>query len=921
VLQSSLEFDAAANRADAAIYGVLHAVRRADTGHHDELLRESGQSLRPAWHRFFSLLGSSGSDGLAGLNRRSEQIAQQIHRNGITYNVYGGKEAAGAGQRPWSLGLLPMLIEPADWRAIEAGIAQRATLLESILADCYGEQTLLRDGLLPPALVLGHPGYLRALHGVEPPGGVRLHVCAFDIARGPDGRWAVVSQRTQAPSGLGYVLENRLIVSRQFPEAFRELSVEHIASAYRGLLDRMLTLAAPLAAADGQAAPRLALLTPGPYNETYFEQAYLARYLGLSLVEGGDLTVRDERLYLKTVEGLTPIHGLLRRLDDLWCDPLELRADSALGIPGLLQVIRAGRIVVANALGAGFLESPGVQGFLPAIAERWFGESLSMPALPTWWCGEEAAWSATRDALDDRVIRPTYPGYAGAPGSRGFEPLIGATLDDAQREAWGERIEADPDAHTLQRYLAFSQTPWWERGIFLPRTAMLRVYAIADARGGFRILPGGMTRIATRDPHVVSMQHGGASLDTWVLRDGPVDTYSMLPQRLKPEEIVTHRRPVASRTAENLFWMGRYTERTEHLVRLALATADLMEDDDGAPDAVLDAVSELAQRSGLAPWGVPSLRQSPRVFERSVVAALADAQEHQSIAFNLAALARAAGALRERLSPEHGRLVRAMAEDFSTHMLWCELGPDRLPLHRDATRAQVQSSSSGQVQTQTQSQIEDPGTSPVASYSGFGSDELQNALEHLANQLAAVTGAQSDRMTRDDGWRLMTVGRLAERLIALSGTLAVFFETGAVHSAHGFDLLLGLFDSTITYRARYPGRQEALALLDLLVIDEANPRALACVLRRLRTEIAKLPGGTAKTAALLGLLPARGAGVELAGLCPNERLDATSDDALVDDALVVALAERLGEAGERLSDDVGRCFFALAGWDEQHLAI
>lgn len=573
MLQSSLEFDASANRADAAIYGVLHAGRRADAGHHDELLLESGQSLRPAWQRFFRLLGESGADGFAGLNRRAEQIAQQIQRNGITYNVYEGKAGT---ERAWSLGLLPMLIEPADWRAIEAGVAQRARLLETVLADCYGPQTLLREGLLPPALVLGHPGWFRALHGVEPPGGVRLHVCAFDIARGPDGAWSVISQRTQAPSGLGYVLENRLIVSRQFPDAFRELRVEHIASSYRGLLDTLLTLAAPLAAADGQSAPRLALLTPGPYSETYFEQSYLARYLGLSLVEGGDLTVRDERLYLKTVQGLTPIHGLLRRLDDAWCDPLELRADSALGIPGLLQVIRAGRVVVANSLGAGFLESPGVQGFLPAIAERLFGESLLLPALPTWWCGEQAAWEATREAIGERVIRPTYLGAHR--GGRGFEPQIGATLDEAQLDAWRTRIEADPDAHTLQHHLRFSQTPWWEGGLFQPRTAMLRVYAIADGRGGFKLLPGGMTRIAARDPHVVSMQHGGASLDTWVLREGAVDTYSMLPQRLRPEEIATHRRPVASRTAENLFWMGRYTERTEHLVRLALATADLMED-------------------------------------------------------------------------------------------------------------------------------------------------------------------------------------------------------------------------------------------------------------------------------------------------------------------------------------------------------
>ncbi|HEU4459413.1 MAG TPA: circularly permuted type 2 ATP-grasp protein [Methylibium sp.] len=895
MLQSSLEFDAAANRADAAVYRVLHAGRRADAGHHDELLQESGQSLRPAWRRFFGLLGDAGADGAAGLNRRAEQVAQQIHRNGVTYNVYG---AGGAGQRPWSLGLLPMLIEPADWRTIEAGVAQRARLLEAMLADCYGAQTLLREGLLPPALVLGHPGWIGALHGVEPPGGVRLHLAAFDIARGPDGAWSVVSQRTQAPSGLGYVLENRLIVSRQFPEAFRELRVEHLASGYRALLDTLLQLAAPLAAADGCGTPRLALLTPGPYNETYFEQAYLARYLGLSLVEGGDLTVRDERLYLKTVQGLAPIHGLLRRLDDAWCDPLELRADSALGVPGLLQVVRAGRVVVANALGAGFLESPGVQGFLPAIAERLFGEGLALPALPTWWCGEQAAWDATRDALGERVIRPTYPANttAGAP-ARSFEPLIGATLDAAERAAWRARIDADPDAHTLQRDLKFSQTPWWECGLFQPRTAMLRVYAIAEPGGhgprDFRVLPGGMTRIGTRDPHMVSMQHGGASLDTWVLRDGPVDTWSMLPQRLRPEEIAAQRRPVASRTAENLFWMGRYTERCEHLVRLALSTAAVVDDDADAPDALLDAVSELARTSGLAPWGVPSLRQSPRVFERSVVQALADAKEQHSVAYNLAALARSAGALRERLSPEHGRLVRAMAEDFARHMRGCAPAPERLDGDDGAADADA--------------------TAPAR---GFGSDELRSALEHLAHQLAAVTGAQSDRMTRDDGWRLMTVGRLAERLIAMSGTLGVFAGGGALHGAQGFDLLLDLFDSTITYRARYPGRQEALALLDLLVLDEANPRALACVLRRLRTEVAKLPGGEAMTGALLALLPERGA-IRLQDLC---RSDAAAEESCVDDAAVVALAERLGAAGERLSDEIGRCYFAPAGFDEQHLA-
>jgi len=876
VPQSSPEADTADATA-AVVKGVLWAAVPAESGHYDELLDPAGERLRDPWQRFFGLIGG---EGLEGFDRRVEQIAQQIHRDGVTYNVYQATGQGDSGQRPWSLGPLPLLIEPADWRQIEAGITQRARLLEAVLADCYGEQRLLREGLLPAALVLGHPGYLRAVQGVEPASGVRLHVQAFDIARGPDGHWSIVSQRSQAPSGLGYVLENRLIVSRQFPEAFRELQVEHIASSYRCLVDSLLLPAQAIATADGCASPRLALLTPGPYNETYFEQAYLARYLGLSLVEGGDLTVRDERLYLKTVQGLEPVHGLLRRLDDPWCDPLELRPDSALGVPGLLQVLRAGKLAMANALGASFLESPGLQGFLPALAERLLGEPLALPALPTWWCGEDAAWQATQDDLAARVIRPTFPGVPG----RSFEPAIGSTLSDDQLEVWRARIEADPDLHTLQRYLPFSQTPWWQGGALLPRTAMLRVYAIADGRGGWRVLPGGMTRIAARDPHAVSMQQGGASLDTWVLRDGPVDTYSMLPQRLKPEEIAGHRRAVSSRTAENLFWMGRYTERTEHLVRIALASVTLVEEDDDTPAPVLDAMSVLAQLSGLAPWGVPSLTQSPRVFERAVVAGLADAHEQQSIAYNLAALDRAVGALRDRLSPEHAALVRGMAEDFSARMRWAGVAPG-----------------------------------PEPTGVGFANDELQAALERLAQQLAAVTGAQSDRMTRDDGWRLLTIGRLAERLIAMGGALGAFFEGGAVHTTHGFDLLLRLFDSSITYRARYPGRQEALALLDLLVIDEANPRALGCVLRRLRTEIGKLPGGPQATAGLLALLPAAGAGATLVELC--EPAHDGGDETQVDDARVVALADRLADAGMRLSDEVGRRYFALAGSHEQHLAV
>jgi len=293
------------------------------------------------------------SDG-AALDQHFASLQRQIRDNGVTYNVYVDTEGP---QRPWSLDLFPLLVDVADWQHIEAGVQQRVRLLDAVMADVYGPQRLLHDGLLPPALVHGHPGYLRPMAGVQPVGGVHLHVAAFDLARGPDGNWWVVGQRCQAPSGLGYLLENRLAVSRQFPQAFQALKVQRLASTYRALMDSIKT------ASPAGVQAHIALLTPGPFNETYFEHAYLARYLGLTLVEGSDLQVRDERLFLKTLRGLVPVHGLLKRVDDQYLDPLELRPDSTLGVPGLLQAIRAGNVLVANSPGSAFLESPALLGF------------------------------------------------------------------------------------------------------------------------------------------------------------------------------------------------------------------------------------------------------------------------------------------------------------------------------------------------------------------------------------------------------------------------------------------------------------------------------------------------------------------------------------------------------------------------------
>lgn len=808
-------------------------------GHHDELRSENG-ALKNNWLTFFSQLGTQIPKQLAEAHETVQRLIQQ---NGITYNVYQEEQAH---SRPWSLNPLPLLISSEEWHAISSGLTQRARLLNEILKDIYGQQELIRDAYLPAALVHGHPGYLRAAHGIRPPGDIYLHIVAFDIARGPDGKWWVIGNRTQAPSGLGYVLENRLIISRLFPEAFKEMRVQHIASSYRRLLNTLTELATPIA----QGEPvRFALLTPGPYNETYFEHAYLARYLGLPLVEGADLLVRNDRLYLKTLQGLQPIHGLLRRLDDEFMDPLELRADSSLGVPGLMQAIRAGNVLIANALGTGFLESPAIQGFLPAISEKLLGETLAMPSLHTWWCGEAAAWRNISPELRSQVIKPTFTGSVGPH----FHPIVAANLAENEIEQLRQEIPERPEIYTTQTYLPFSQAITWQGNQFIHRAAMLRVYAIANESGSWELLPGGMTRIAAEDPNVVSISRGGSTADTWVSTDGEVDTFSMLPNRAKSIGLSSNQtnQSVSSRSAENLFWLGRYTERAESLTRLAkesLVIASISGEDNVI--ALQDAVTELTRRAGLIPAETPSFAKSPKIFARTLITHLL-AKDSFSIGFYLQALDHNLRMVRDRLPSDHTRLASAMRIALENR-----LGA-KLPLESRSLMVAIE------------------------------------ALDNLGLQLAALTGLQSDRMTRDLGWRMLTIGRLIERLIHLSETLSTFFTYEESLSNRGFDMLLTLFDSTITYRSRYQRYQDINALIELLVLDDTNPRSIAWILQELHHEIQYLPSHSDAAKNFESLLNDSKASFE-------------------DTFDIRAYAEKIALVGKKLSDEMSRRYFAHA---------
>ena len=858
MLSDSVSPNDAARLTQAKLDAVLTHIRKltgqTKLGHYDELRSVKGE-LREAWKTFFSYLGEAGLQDLPG---STETINRLIQQNGITYNVYADEQDQ---VRPWSLNPLPLLIGPAEWKGIASSLQQRAKLLNRIVQDVYGKQSLIRGGYLPAALVLGNPGYLRSMQGVAPPGDIYLHVVAFDIARGPAGRWWVIGQRTQSPSGLGYVLENRLIISRLFPEAYREMRVQHIASSYKRVLDSMKVAAASIT----KETPRFALLTPGPFNETYFEHAYLARYLGLPLVQGADLTVREDKLYLKTMHGLQQIHGLLRRLDDDFCDPLELRADSSLGVPGLLQAVRAGNVVMANALGTSFLESPAVQGFLPAMCEHLLGEPLKMPSLNTWWCGETAAWQDISPDLHTQVIKPTY---ATNPRTN-FEPVIGSLLSAEALQSWRDRMDIQPDLYTTQSYLPFSQAPTWQGDRIAPRTAMLRVYAVSNGQGEWELLQGGMTRIAEGDPHVVSIQSGGSTLDTWVMTDQVVDTYSMLPSREKIPRWNAIQELVSSRTAENLFWLGRYTERCESMVRLAKEALVLVttNQQDSLP-ALNDAVCALSESQGLIPSGTPSLTLSAAVFGRTLIGQLTQ-KGVKGLSDNIDALEFGLKAVRDRLPAEHAELALTMKKLLG-HPL-----PKRVSPLLGA-----------------ESKVRRPRVARIAQRSAIDTIE---ALDSISVQLVALVGFQSDRMTRDLGWHMLTVGRLTERLISLSRILTAFFTSAAVYTPRGFETLLVLFDSSITYRTRYQRQQDIPALMDLLITDVTNPRSFGCILETLKTEIAHIPNGEA----LLEGMPAF----------------------TLEDVPILQQVEMVGSAGHyggQLSDEISRRFFAHAV--ERHFA-
>src|SRR3982074_588248 len=518
----------------------------------DEYLAQDG-TPRAVWTRFFDAFAELTP---GDIERRFGSADRHLREAGVTHRAPG--ETA---ERLWPLSHLPLLIDEADWQQLTAGIVQRAEVLELVLSDLYGEGRLVAGGAIPAAAIAGSAEYLRSVCGIKPPGGRYLNLYAADVGRGPDGRWWVLGDRTQAPSGAGYALENRLVLSRAFATLYKSMNVERVAPFFEAFRDS-------LRASADRDEPRIGLLTPGLFSETYFEHATLARYLGFLLVEGDDLAVSGDRIHIRTVAGLKRLDVLLRRVDSNSLDPLELDASSRLGVPGLIDVVRKNGVAVANMPGSGGLEARALLGFLPSLSRRFFGEDLKMPHIATWWCGQKAAREEVLSRLDEFAIEGAYA--RGVPGFPGNGPVLASELSPSERERLKTAISDRGIDYVGQELVRLSTTPAWDNARIPPRPFVLRVFAAATP-DGWPIMPGGFCRIAEQlDARAVSMGDGARAADVWVVSDKAVSASTLLPAG----DTVRIRRVArggARRGADNLFWLGRYLERAEATLRLVRA--------------------------------------------------------------------------------------------------------------------------------------------------------------------------------------------------------------------------------------------------------------------------------------------------------------------------------------------------------------
>lgn len=757
------------------------------SGTFDELWT-ADQQVRKHWQPLIQAFDRDGCDALA---RCHQEVTRILRENGVAYNIHGDPQGA---HRHWRLDILPLIVGRDDWQVICAGLQQRALLLDLILQDLYGRRSLVSDGVLPARLVFAHPGFLRPCQDVRLTTGRQLLFYSADLARTANGHYRVLTDHAQGPFGMGHALENRTAMARVMPDLFRTCKVQRLSSFFRLLRDELAGRAP-----RQKEHPRIVLYAAGASQAAHFEQAYLGAYLNYAVVQGQDLTVRNGRVWLKTLSGLKCVDLVLRMLDDRHCDPLELDPTAQGGLAGLLEAVRRRHVVVANPLGTGVLENPGLMAFLPVIARHLLDQELLLPSAATWWCGEPQQCRHVLANLPRLVVKPIY----GGPSAQG---ALGSQLSAAECDRWRQRIQAQPHLFVGQEPLRPATAPALVDHQFRPLPTWMQLFALGKAQGGYEVMPGGIARGAEdARTHGAADPAGGILKDIWVVASQHQKHTSLW---LRPDSSAQGFRRTAalpSRTAENLFWVGRYAERAEMLARMLRTVMRRFEGTEQSEDegdlqgltAMMTIIADMADvpaPASSAGKALPSARPPEpwTLIDRIIT----DHDSAGSLSANLGAMFQAAQAVRERWSSDSWRIIN----DLDTH---------RLNLRR---------------------------------ISGESRHRLQ-ALDRLVSSLLAFSGLCMESMSRELGWTFVDMGRRIERALMFSEFIR---RSLGIHYPAPVDSLmmeaaLLTTENIITYRRRYRSTMARNTVLDLLLMDAKNPRALIFQLDTIEAHIADLP--------------------------------------------------------------------------------
>ncbi|MGX9419332.1 circularly permuted type 2 ATP-grasp protein [Vibrio sp. RC27] len=805
---------------------------------------DDARFIRSHWTRIFENLNKLGSKGIIDRQLRAQRI---LRDDGATYDLKNDPLSPAV----WSLDIVPYAIDHTEWEGIEAGVAQRAKLFDLILNDLYGEQTLLKQGIIPSEIIFSHPGYLRECHDIAMPLEKKLIMHAVDMVREADGTPVIIGDRTQAPSGFGYALENRTVVSRVMPSLFRNSQVRRLSHFFNSLRTTLTQLAS-----HKTDTPRIVVLTPGAYSSTYFEQAYLANYLGYSLVQGGDLTVRNGKVWMKSLQGLAQVDVILRRVDDIYCDQAELKSDSMLGVPGLLEVARSGNVVLANPLGSGILEAPALMAFLPQISQFLLGEPLLIKNVQSWWCGNPADFEYVQTNLDSLIIKPAYRSFE----SKSF---YGHTLSEDEKVELLEKIRKRPHKFVAQSYIPGSQMPIWNNGKLESRPSLLRLFSVYSDND-YEVMPGGLCRVAEcNQEYIVSKLSGTWSKDAWVLSQGPdLSHQSRLDNNSAIEE--AEQSNIPSRVIENLFWFGRYAERAEMNLRLLRTVFKQLNGIDPLP---AESKSLLLKSISIQTGCLPGFTEENTELFDNPDEELADlvinANRMGSIKSNLLAMLSCAEQVKEMLSAD----TRIILNELRDHIA-------------DVDQA----------------------------YSDGLPEVPEESLDSLVTSLLALSGLNHESMLRGLDWTFQEIGRRTERALQtttlLKSTLTSTLPT--LQQQQILESVLLSVEALISFRRRYRTRARVAFGLDLLMIDPTNPRSLIYQVERLREYLQVLPSTQGFTAGGLSdeskMIIRAKSQIQLASLNELAQVDEVENKRVKLEALVVEVAALLEEFTSAISD-------------------